>query len=149
MGSASRLPSSDSPALYHRLHFRTEAARKRAFQKCHVLYVLRLVVEGDESANKRHGGQLAPLRDAYAEQAAALKAVLQAAQAEAAAWRLDEVNLWEPSSLGKRIVEQSGPDGTWVERQEDGVACARWAGEGSDGVDEPPISLNNEYYAWC
>lgn len=95
------------------------------------------MVEGDESANKRHGGQLAPLRDAYAE------------QAEAAAWRLDEVNLWEPSSLGKRIVEQSGLDGTWVERQEDGVACARWAGEGGDGVDEPPIWLNNEYYAWC
>lgn len=97
------------------------------------------MVEGDESANKRHGGQLAALRDAYAEQAAALKAVLQAAQAGAAAWRLGEVNLWEPSPLGKRLVEQSGLDATWVERQEDGIACARWAGEGGDGADEPPV----------
>ncbi|KID95022.1 hypothetical protein MAJ_09037, partial [Metarhizium majus ARSEF 297] len=56
---------------------------------------------------------LPPLRDAYAEQAAALKAVLQAAQAEAAAWRLDEVKLWEPSPLVKRLVEQSGLDATW------------------------------------
>ncbi|KAK9444742.1 hypothetical protein VB005_01806 [Metarhizium brunneum] len=67
------------------------------------------------------------------------KAILQAAQAGVAAWRLDEVNLWEASPLGKSLVEESGLGGTWVERQEDGVACARWAGEGGDGVDEPPV----------
>ncbi|KID82165.1 N-acetyltransferase-like protein [Metarhizium guizhouense ARSEF 977] len=114
-----------------------------------VLYVLRLVVEGDETANKPYERQLPPLRDAYAEQAAALKTVLKAAQAEAAAWGLDEVNLWEASPLMKRLVEKSGLDATWVERQEDGIACARWASEGGDGADEPPFWLNNEYYAWC
>ncbi|KAI1074326.1 hypothetical protein F5B20DRAFT_574150 [Whalleya microplaca] len=79
-----------------------------------VLYILRLVME-----------------------AAALKAVLQAAQAEAAEWRLDQVKLWEPSPLVQSLLEQRGLDATWVERQERSIA------------NKAPAWVNNEHYAWC
>ncbi|KAI1127596.1 hypothetical protein F5Y10DRAFT_242569 [Nemania abortiva] len=114
-----------------------------------ILYILRLVVEGDDTANKPHESLLPLDTDAYVEQALALKAVLQAAQAEAAEWRLDCVNLWEPSPLVRSLIEESDLDATWIERQESSVACALWFGEDDDGVDEAPVWINNEHYAWC
>lgn len=114
-----------------------------------VLYILRLVVEGDDTANRPHEDQLAVPTEAYAEQAAALKAVLQAAQAEAAAWRLDEVDLWEPSPLVRSLLGESGLDFAWVERQEASIACAQWVSEEGDAVGEAPTWVNNEHYAWC
>lgn len=114
-----------------------------------VLYVLRLVMEGDETANKPHDGQPPPPKDGFAEQAAALRAVLQAAQAEAAEWRLDKVILWEPSPLVQSIIGQSGLDATWVERQEKAIASALWISDDGDTVDEAPTWVNNEHYSWC
>lgn len=114
-----------------------------------VLYILRLVVEGDDTANKPHEGQLPPSADAHGEQAVAFKAVLHAAQAEAAEWRLDYVKLWEPSPLVQSFVGQSGLEATWVERQEISIASTLWFREDGDAVDEAPVWVNNEYYAWC
>ncbi|RYC57165.1 hypothetical protein CHU98_g9046 [Xylaria longipes] len=114
-----------------------------------VLYILRLVVEGDDTANKPHECQLPPAIDACVEQAAALKAVLQAAQAEAVEWRLDHVGLWEPSPLVRSLLGQSGLDATWAERQKRSVASVLWFGEDGDAVDEDPAWVNNEHYAWC
>ena len=115
-----------------------------------VLYILRLVVEGDDTANKPHEGQLPPRTDAYAEQAAALKAVLQTAQAEAAEWRLNCVKLWDPSPLVKRLLGQTGLDAAWVDRQDDSIGSALWfREEHCDADDEAPVWVNNEHYAWC
>ncbi|KAH8671706.1 hypothetical protein BX600DRAFT_496360 [Xylariales sp. PMI_506] len=114
-----------------------------------VLYILRLVMEGDHTANRPHEGHLPPSTGAYIEQAAALEVVLQAAQAEAAEWRLDEVILWEPSPLVQSLLEQSSLGGARVERQETSIASALWFGEGDDTEDEAPVWINNEHYAWC
>ncbi|KAK8057689.1 hypothetical protein PG996_011626 [Apiospora saccharicola] len=109
-----------------------------------VLYILRLAMEGDETANRPHeGSQPPPRTDAYTEQAAALQAVLRAAQAEATEWRLDHVHLWEPSPLVRRLLGQSSLDATWVERHECSIASALWF------TKDAPVWVNNEYYAWC
>ncbi|KAI4596091.1 hypothetical protein KJ359_006385 [Pestalotiopsis sp. 9143b] len=114
-----------------------------------VLYVLRLVMEGDETANKPHEDQLSVSTEAYTEQATALKAVLQAAQAEAAQWRLDRVDLWEPSPLVQSLVRQDGFECTRVDRQEGCIASALWFGEDNDFAGMAPAWVNNEHYAWC
>ncbi|KAI0173879.1 hypothetical protein BJ166DRAFT_131426 [Pestalotiopsis sp. NC0098] len=114
-----------------------------------VLYILRLVVEGDETATKPHADQPSLSTEAYIEQAAALKAVLQAAQAEAAQWRLDRVDLWEPSPLVQSLVRQDGFDCTRVERQEGCIASALWFVKGNDVAGTAPAWVNNEHYAWC
>lgn len=117
-----------------------------------VLYILRLVIEGDDTANKPHEDHLdSPLTETFAEQGAALKAVLQAAQAEAARWRLSQVQLWEPSPLAQSLLEQSGLDAIRVERRTESVASALWFGE-DNGIrvgEGAPQWVNNEHYAWC
>ncbi|KAI0976566.1 hypothetical protein F4678DRAFT_413769 [Xylaria arbuscula] len=113
------------------------------------LYILRLVVEGDDTANKPHDGQSPPSTKRYSEQAAALRAVLQAAQAEAAQWRLDHVVLWEPSPLVHSLIKQGGLEATWIEREEHAIVSTLWFREDGDAVGEAPILVNNEYYAWC
>lgn len=115
-----------------------------------VLYVLRLVIEGDDTANKPYEDHLdRPPTAMFAEQAAALKAVLQAAQVEAAKWRLGQVQLWEPSPLAQSLLEQSGLDAIRVERQTESVASALWFREDNDVREDAPQWVNNEHYAWC
>lgn len=116
-----------------------------------VLYVLRLVVEGDETANIHHNkSQSPPPKEAYVEQTAAIKAVLRVAQAEAAEWRLNQVRLCEPPPLARSLLEQSSIDADCVERHGRSIAGALWfTGGGDDEVAEvTAVWVNNEYYAW-
>ncbi|KXH52101.1 hypothetical protein CNYM01_00432 [Colletotrichum nymphaeae SA-01] len=115
-----------------------------------VLYILRLVVEGDETANKPREGDIAIPMEDYAEQAAALKAVTQAAQAEAADWRLDQVQLWDPSPMVKSLLDQSDLHAVYVERQNHSVASLLWFEDDEGlGPEDAPVLINNEHYAWC
>lgn len=113
-----------------------------------VLYILRLVMEGDETANKVPGTyakeSLPPVTE---ETEAAVNAVLRAAQSEAAKWELDHVKLWEPSPLVQSLVAQHGPDYVRCEREEDSVASVLWYDDGQGS--QVAAWINNEYYAWC
>ncbi|KAI1774159.1 hypothetical protein F4818DRAFT_442320 [Hypoxylon cercidicola] len=99
-----------------------------------VLHILRLVVEGDDTAYKPHEDQLLPPTDPYVEQAAALKAVLQAAQAEAAKWRLDHVKLWERSPLAQTTVLLLNPGSIEAALPEKTIASALWFKEDGDAT---------------
>ncbi|KXH61957.1 hypothetical protein CSAL01_00963 [Colletotrichum salicis] len=115
-----------------------------------VLYILRLVIEGDETANKtREGNSTAPMEE-YAEQAAVLKAVMQAAQAEAADWRLDQVQLWDPSPMARSLLDQSDLNAIVVERHTHSIATVLWFEDGEGlGPENTPGLVNNEHYARC
>lgn len=113
-----------------------------------VLYILRLVVEGGcarEISSAEEKEQHTAMQD---EQISYLKAVLQAAQAEAAEWRLGHVELWDPTPLVQDMITQSGIEHFAVEREEDSIACGLWYDE-NGGVGSAPQWLNNEHYAWC
>lgn len=123
-----------------------------------VLYILRLVVEGDRTANKvrpishtngENGSSGEGETALDEEQAAAIKAVLQAAQAEAADWRLEHVKLWEPSPYVEKIIEGSGLDYEKVERPDESVASGMWFDDDGELLTEAPAWINNEHYAWC
>lgn len=114
-----------------------------------VLYILRLVVEGDDSANKpsssrENGSQLEKLE----RQVESLTAVLHCAQAEAAEWQLDHVKLWEPTSWVQDVITKSNISHRIVEREEDSVASCLWY-DGDSGQEAAPEWINNEHYAWC
>ncbi|KAF2475796.1 uncharacterized protein BDR25DRAFT_391249 [Lindgomyces ingoldianus] len=113
-----------------------------------VLYILRLVVEADETATRLPLDAEKKFKGArYDEQVAYLKAVLQAAQAEAAEWKLDHVKLWDPTPLVQDMIMQSGIDHVVVEREEDSIASGMWYGENGQG-SVAPLWVNNEHYAW-
>ncbi len=114
-----------------------------------VLYILRLVVEGDESANKPLSTKETRLSTAkHEKQVGSLIAVLQYAQAEAAEWQLDHVKLWEPTPWVQEAIRNSNLNHSVVEREEDSVASGLWYDEnGASGA--APAWINNEHYAWC
>ena len=146
-------PGSQVWAIWKRRWYARPGAGPEAGGPDNVLYILRLVVERDGSANGGGGtGEEEEFKmDAglQAEQVERLAAVLQAARAQAAEWQLDRVRLWAPSPWVRDAVAQLGMDYEVVERREDGVASALWYGdEGADG-DAPTTWVNNEHYAWC
>ncbi|TVY40621.1 hypothetical protein LOCC1_G006149 [Lachnellula occidentalis] len=106
------------------------------------LYILRLVIEShverklSSDANTKHD-----------EQVGYLKAVLQAAQTEAAEWRLDQVKLWDPIPVVQELIVQSGIDHLVVER-EDSIASGLWYDENGE-ASVAPLWMNNEHFAWC
>ncbi|CAN9375467.1 unnamed protein product [Alternaria alternata] len=114
-----------------------------------VLYVLRLVVEIDETATRLSSDAVKrPDFDAYNQQVKYLRAVLQAARAEAKSWRLDVVELWDPTPLVLDMLAQSGLEFEVVERENDSIASLLWYGECGGTDNEAPLWLNNEHYAW-
>lgn len=120
-----------------------------------VLYILRLVVEGDQTANKvrclgpgpgdEEEGDLV----VDVDQADAIKSVLQAAQAEAAEWRLEHVQIWEPSPLVEKVVQESDMVYERIDRKEESVASGMWFGDSGELLTDAPAWINNEHYAWC
>ncbi|OBT64452.1 hypothetical protein VE03_05371 [Pseudogymnoascus sp. 23342-1-I1] len=101
------------------------------------LYILRLVVENDECTI-----------DNDTELADLLKAILRAAQYEATEWKLDYINLWEPSLLVQRLIGKSGIEHAATDRKDKAVASGMWYDENGSNID-PPLWINNERYAYC
>lgn len=150
-GTIAGVPGKQVWAIWVRRYYRhpDDHSIKGADDK-NVLYILRLVAEGDETANKPREGNFTTPMEGYAEQAAALRAVMQAAQAEAADWRLDQVQLWDPSPMVKSLLDQSDLDAVHVERQSHSIASLLWFEDGERlGPEDAPILINNEHYAWC
>jgi hypothetical protein len=101
------------------------------------LYILRVVIENqDADAEQR------------AMQAEQMQAILQAAQIEAAEWKLHCVKLWDPAHLVQEMLERAGIPHRNVEREEDSIASLLWCGEGS-GKEDTLEWIGNEKYAWC
>lgn len=98
------------------------------------LYILRLVIEDQDPSS----GQLEA-------QAQNLRAVMQAARAEAANWNLQSVKLWHPTRLAQELLELSGLEYQQVQREEDAIASLRWFGEEKEDTIE---WLACEKYAW-
>lgn len=78
------------------------------------------------------------------QQTAYLKAVLQAAQAEASEWRLDSIQMWDPTPLAVDLLGKTGVEYRLVQRETTSIASLMWYADGGD----MPLWLNNEHYAW-
>lgn len=103
------------------------------------LYILRLGIESQFTDTA--GGNV----DAQIEN---LKLILLAAQAEAAEWNLQQIQLWDPSPLVSGWIARTGVPHRAETRTEESLGCLQWYGvDGSrdDNVDW----LYNEKYAWC
>ncbi|KAK3319020.1 hypothetical protein B0H66DRAFT_255041 [Apodospora peruviana] len=96
------------------------------------LHILRFVVEDE-------GAEVECLREGF-------RSIVQIAQAEAAEWRSQDVQMWNPTPLTKKLVEGCGLEYEFVERDKESIASLMWYGEGqSEEVDW----VANEKYGWC
>ncbi|KAL8997422.1 MAG: hypothetical protein Q9169_003285 [Polycauliona sp. 2 TL-2023] len=106
-----------------------------------VLYILRLVVEGDDTANRPSLRRKNKSQEEEQErQAESLFAVIQCAQAEAAEWQLNHVKLWEPTPWVRDVIAKSNISQRIVEREEDSVASCLWYDEEPVGHDSSLIT---------
>jgi GNAT superfamily N-acetyltransferase len=143
-GAVSGLPDSLVWAIWTHRYYSNPADGK--FDN--VLYILRLVVQGDDSAFK--GVDLSDADKLAAKnspQVQCLANVLQSAISEAATWKLDRVELWDPSPLAQAMLAETGLEYRVVDRQEKSIACGLWYDDhGEPGAT--PRWVNNEKFAW-
>ena len=138
-------PSNQVWALWTHRYYERHDVQTRS----NVLYILRLVLEVDDTATRLPSdAEKRSAKEIYEQQAQYLKAVLQAAQTEASEWCLDVVKLWDPSPLVLDLLSRSGIEYDVVEREENSIASLFWYDtDGSAGKDVLPW-VNNEHYAW-
>jgi GNAT superfamily N-acetyltransferase len=98
-----------------------------------VLHILRLVLEDDTASD---------------ENAAKLKSILQIAQEEALDWKLDDVEIWNPTPVVKSLIQKTGLKHKEEDRQQESIASLMWYGEGSGKMDEIEW-VGNEKFGWC
>ena len=105
------------------------------------LYILRLVIDNQAITNTSNAEQ----RERQVEQ---MRAILQAAQDEAAEWKLHRVMMWDPTPRVLDLVEQTEIQYRKRERDHEGIASLLWYGDGS-GKEDTLEWLGNEKYGWC
>ncbi|KAI1409195.1 hypothetical protein F5Y13DRAFT_96531 [Hypoxylon sp. FL1857] len=102
------------------------------------LYILRLVIEPDL---KPAQGQ-----PPSAEAREAFRAVMHAAQREAAQWHCGKIDLWNPTSTTRKLLEDCELKWRWVDREEDSIPSIMWYGK-EDIRDVDWVA--SEKYCWC
>jgi hypothetical protein len=114
-----------------------------------VLYILRLVIEIDETSTRLPSDAAKrPTKDVYETQIELLRVVLQVAQAEAAEWKLNVVKLWDPTPLVKDMLKHVMLEYTMTERESQSIASLLWYDQEGGISKEQPLWMNNEHYAW-
>ncbi|WYZ45968.1 hypothetical protein EsH8_IX_000193 [Colletotrichum jinshuiense] len=93
------------------------------------MHILRLVVEDETSS------------DEYVQEA--IEALLRLARAEAAEWKVNNVELWNPEPRIRGLIEKAGIPHEFVERETDSIASLMWYGEGEIEW------VLNEKFGWC
>lgn len=97
------------------------------------LHILRVVVE-DEGGMREE------------ELVEGLRSIVEVAQAEAAEWRSEKVQMWNPSERLRGAIGKIGVEYEYVDRDKDSIASLMWYGEeATEEVDW----VCNEKYAWC
>ncbi|KAK1585585.1 uncharacterized protein LY79DRAFT_518626 [Colletotrichum navitas] len=117
--------------------------------KGNTMHILRLAVEqeeedGDDDAAAAAAAGSGPgpgPDDAFVQDA--VEALLRLARAEAAEWRVNNVELWNPDPRVRALVERAGISHEFVERETHSIASLMWYGEG-----EVEWVLN-EKFGWC
>jgi hypothetical protein len=113
------------------------------------LYILRLVIENQAILDGLSlGNKLSDSNKPYCVPVEELRAVLQAAQSEAAEWKLQHVKLWDPSPQVEELVKLTGMPHRNEDREEEGICCLQWYGEG-DGKEDSLDWIGKEKYSWC
>jgi hypothetical protein len=145
-GAIAGSPGSQVWAIWtHRYYNHPDAEKSH-----NVLYILRLVMEADETASRLPSDAGKTLDEVkFKEQMQHLKAVLQAAQNEAFEWKLNAVRFWDPTPLVRSMLSHMGIEQEIVEREEESIASGLWYDEQGGVSESAPLWLNNEHYAWC
>ncbi|KAK4460893.1 lysine acetyltransferase [Cladorrhinum samala] len=97
------------------------------------LHILRVVIENEKGISEE---QLVE----------GLRSIVEVARAEAAEWRSEKVQMWNPSQRLRGAIGKIGVEYEYVDRDKDSIASLMWYG---DEATEEVDWVCNEKYAWC
>ncbi|KAK2871832.1 hypothetical protein FQN49_002775 [Arthroderma sp. PD_2] len=114
------------------------------------LYILRLVVENQAVLQSlpSDSARLPALSEGQELQVGHVRDVIQAARHEAAEWKLNSVEMWDPSTQVQNLVRLTGVPYRKEARLEDEICCLNWfrnEGDKEDAVEWVAM----EKYSWC
>ena len=95
-------------------------------------YILRFVIE-DESSPEEY------LVEGF-------RSIMQVAQAQAAEWRSQVVQMWNPTPKLQELVKISAVQHEEIHRDSESIASLMWYG---DGATSDLDWVLNEKYGWC
>ncbi|KAF3482240.1 uncharacterized protein GIQ15_04999 [Arthroderma uncinatum] len=107
-----------------------------ATQKDCTLYILRTQYEEPTSPAEE---------EAVVE---ALAGILRRAQIEAQEWKMDHVEIWNPSPLVTKAILTADANAVETHREKDSIPCLKWDGNQHGYGDSVEWHLN-ERYGWC
>ncbi|KAH8730997.1 hypothetical protein GQ44DRAFT_643073 [Phaeosphaeriaceae sp. PMI808] len=115
--------------------------------KGNTLHILRLVIENsnwDDTASK-HGNW----STADHSHDTAIAALMAMAQQEAQEWKMERVEIWNPSSVTISAAQQIEPRAKVVDRDEESIASLQWFPEHDGPMADKIDWIGNEKYGWC
>lgn len=119
--------------------------------KGNTLHILRLVIEnkGQSSWETSRNGLNGVNGVKCDEHDAAIAALLLVAQKEAEEWRMEEVEIWNPSSETVMAAQKIDPDAKVVDRDVESIASLRWYPQHDGPIADSIDWIGNEKYGWC
>jgi hypothetical protein len=106
-------------------------------RKDNTLYILRIVIEGEDQTKN----QILP------EHVQQVAACLAAAQDQAHAWNMYQVEIWNPSPTVVAGIRQLDSSSEIIHRDSESITSLNWYGE-NPGIDKVQW-IANEKFGWC
>ena len=115
------------------------------------LYILRMVVEGEESTASHAFDNLVDGTNTSVvdrEQVDAVVRILREAQIEAAQWGMNDVQIWNPSTTVMDAAKNIDRSVRVIYRDEDSIASLKW--HLGDNREAATVEwVGNDKYGWC
>ena len=110
------------------------------------LHILRLVVEDQNFSDFAPASEEGVANVKTSRTAKSIAALFTSAQAQAAEWKMGEVQIWNPTSTTLAATRLLDDSSKVDHRENESITSLRWYGEGSwENVDW----VCNEKYGWC
>jgi hypothetical protein len=107
-----------------------------AESKGNALHILRLVIEDGAGEDIQGHG-------------AAIAALMSMAQREAEEWKMEHVEIWNPTPATVSAAQQLDSSANVVDRDEESIASLLWFPEHDGSMAEMIDWIGNEKYGWC
>jgi hypothetical protein len=115
--------------------------------KGNTMHILRLVVEdGNWAGAVRSHGNGNSVDHSHDD---AIAALMLMAQREAEKWKMEHVEIWNPTSATVTAAQRLYPGAKVVDRDEESIASLQWFPEHDGPMAEKIDWVGNEKYGWC
>lgn len=118
-------------------------------EAANILYILRMVIEDEINSNNDDAVDQAAIQNkSRRELVLATASILNMARQEATKWKMQSVQMWNPSPLTLLAAQELEPSAKLIDREEESIASLRWYKDTLKAGDDVEW-IANEKFGWC